>query len=261
MQSHRDEVETLGLSSSDVETARAEAFGMQSKPLGSVLRWAGYDGLLAPARRCGELWRRQNIRSKAVTKTWSKSIFLSRREDRCVPKGSCLEQEKWKEILTIHLLITFLNFKIKVTTKSWQNADKRKHQKSAPRGFLERKCYLAGQRFSVSAGRMAAKALREKALWCQTFIPSQVVTFGWRIQSHLRFVVARLLSCVQPFVTPWTASCRASLSFTISRNLLKFIFTESMMPSNHLILCLSLLLLPSVFPSIRVFSNESVHIR
>ena len=58
----------------------------------------------------------------------------------------------------------FLNFKIKVTTKSWQNAGKRKHQESAPSGFLERKCYLASQRFSVSAGRMAAKALREKAL-------------------------------------------------------------------------------------------------
>ena len=62
--------------------------------------------------------------------------------------------------------------------------------------------------------------------------------------------------------TPWTAAPQASLSFTISQNLLKFMFIESVMLSNHLILCLPLLLLLSVFPSIRVFSNESaLHIR
>jgi len=59
------------------------------------------------------------------------------------------------------------------------------------------------------------------------------------------------------FVTPWTAACQASLSFTISQKLLKFMSLESVMPSNHLILCHSLLLPPSTFPSIRVFSNES----
>ena len=63
-------------------------------------------------------------------------------------------------------------------------------------------------------------------------------------------------------MTPWTAAHQASLSFTISRSLLKFMSIESVMPSNHLILCHPLLLLPSVFPSIRVFSNASVlHIR
>ena len=62
--------------------------------------------------------------------------------------------------------------------------------------------------------------------------------------------------------TPWTATCQASLSFTIICSLLEFMSIESMMPSNHLILCHPLLLLPSIFPSIRVFSNESVlHIR
>ena len=62
--------------------------------------------------------------------------------------------------------------------------------------------------------------------------------------------------------TPWTAACRVSLSFTISRSLLKLTFIELMMPSNHLILCCPLLLLPSIVPSIRVFSSESVlHIR
>ena len=62
--------------------------------------------------------------------------------------------------------------------------------------------------------------------------------------------------------TPWNETCQASLSFTFSWSLLKLISTELMMPSNHLILCCLLLLLPSVFPSIRVFSNEwALHIR
>ena len=70
-------------------------------------------------------------------------------------------------------------------------------------------------------------------------------------------VVAQSLSHVQLFVTPWTALHQASLSFTISLSLLKLTFTESVMPSNHLILCCSLPVLLSIFPSIRVFSNES----
>ena len=61
---------------------------------------------------------------------------------------------------------------------------------------------------------------------------------------------------------PWTTACQASLSITNSRNLLKLMSIKSVMPSNHLILCCPLLLLPSIFPSIRVFSNESIlHIR
>ena len=70
-------------------------------------------------------------------------------------------------------------------------------------------------------------------------------------------VVVQLLSCVQLFATLWTAACRASLSFIISPALLKLTSIELMMPSNHLILCCPLLLLPSTFPSIRVFSSES----
>ena len=66
------------------------------------------------------------------------------------------------------------------------------------------------------------------------------------------------LSRVRLFATPWTASCQASLSFIISLNLLKLMSSESVMPSHHLILCCHFLLLPSIFPSIRVFSNESV---
>ena len=73
---------------------------------------------------------------------------------------------------------------------------------------------------------------------------------------------AQSLSRVPLFATPWTAVCQASVSITNSRSLLRLMSIESVMPSNHLILCCPLLLLPSVFPSIRVFSNESVlHIR
>ena len=75
-------------------------------------------------------------------------------------------------------------------------------------------------------------------------------------------IVVQLLSLVRLFVTPWTAACQAPLSSTISRSLLKSMSIESVMLSNHLILCRPLLLLPSVFRCIRVFSSELVlHIR
>ena len=74
------------------------------------------------------------------------------------------------------------------------------------------------------------------------------------------FTSVQLLSCVQLFETPWTAECQVSLSITNSWSLLKLMYIESVMPSNHLILCPHLL--PSIFPSNRVFSNELVlHIR
>ena len=69
-------------------------------------------------------------------------------------------------------------------------------------------------------------------------------------------VVIQSLSHIQLFVTPWTAACQAFLSFTISRRLLKLMSIELMMPSNLLVLCCSLLLPPSIFPRIRVFSDE-----
>ena len=72
------------------------------------------------------------------------------------------------------------------------------------------------------------------------------------------FSSVQLLSHVRLFATPWTAACQASLSITNFRSLLKIMFIESVMPSNHLILYRPLLLLPSIFPSIRVFSSESV---
>ena len=78
----------------------------------------------------------------------------------------------------------------------------------------------------------------------------------------LSFSSVQSLSHVRLFVTPWTVACQASLPITNSWSLLRLRSIKSMMPSNHLILCRSLLLLPSVFPSIRVFSNVlALHIR
>ena len=81
-------------------------------------------------------------------------------------------------------------------------------------------------------------------------------------QIVINILFVQLLSYVQLFVIPWTAASQPSLSFTIFSSLLKLMSIESVMPSNHLILCHPLLLMPSIFPSIRVFSNESaLHIR
>ena len=79
---------------------------------------------------------------------------------------------------------------------------------------------------------------------------------GWK--SKLWFQFSSVAHSCLLFTTPWTAACQASLYITNSWSLLKLMSVESVMPSNHLILCLPLLFLPSVFPSIRVFSNASV---
>ena len=86
---------------------------------------------------------------------------------------------------------------------------------------------------------------------------------NWESGSNwVQFSSVQLLSHVRLFATPWTAAHQASLSITNSRSSLKLMSIESVMPSNCLILCHPLLLLPSIFPSIRAFSNESVlHIR
>ena len=81
-------------------------------------------------------------------------------------------------------------------------------------------------------------------------------------QKPNQFSSVQSLSCIHLFVTPWTAAHQASLSVTNSQSLLKLMSFESVMPSNHLILCHPIFFLPSIFPSIRVFSNElALHIR
>ena len=102
------------------------------------------------------------------------------------------------------------------------------------------------------------------------FVPTHLkkflITWSLKFSPFLRvqfqFSSVHSLNCVWHFVTPWTAAHQASLSITNTQSLLKLMSIELVLPSNHLILCHPLLLLPSIFPSIRVFSNESVlHIR
>ena len=89
------------------------------------------------------------------------------------------------------------------------------------------------------------------SMWKRTWVDT--LQYRW-----VEFSSLQSLSRVRLFVTPWIAARQASLSITNSRSLPKLISTELVIPSNHLILCRPLLLLPSIFPSIRVFSNESV---
>ena len=100
-----------------------------------------------------------------------------------------------------------------------------------------------------TCGRILLRAVREST----TLLIPSFQTSGRQIW----FSSLQSLSGVQLFVTPWTAVRQASLSFNNFQNLLKLMSIKLVMPSNHLILCHPLLLLPSIFPSIRVFSNES----
>ena len=98
---------------------------------------------------------------------------------------------------------------------------------------------------------------RDEILKKMCFLCGHTIPLSWAISQSVQS-----LSCVRLFAVLWTAARQASLSITNSRSLLKLMSIESVIPSNHLILCCPLLLLPSIFPSIRVFSNESVlHIR
>jgi len=89
-------------------------------------------------------------------------------------------------------------------------------------------------------------------------LPAALLRWDLDCYDSVQFSLVQSLSRVRLFVTPWTAACQASLSISNSRSLLKFMSIKSVMPSNHLILCRLLPFLPSIFPSIRVFSNESV---
>ena len=104
-------------------------------------------------------------------------------------------------------------------------------------------------------------------IWAIDSFPNELITcfvkkFPIAVFIFLQFSSVQLLSHVRLFATPWITARQASLSITNSRSLPKLMSIELMIPSNHLILCRPLLLLPSIFPSIRVFSKESaLHIR
>ena len=108
---------------------------------------------------------------------------------------------------------------------------------------------------------MGCHALLQGIFPTQGSNPCLLHLLNWQAGS-LPLSSAHLLSHVQFFATPWTAACQASLFITNSWSLVKLMSIELVMPSNHLILCRPLLLLPSIFPSIRGFSKElALHIR
>ena len=117
-------------------------------------------------------------------------------------------------------------------------------------------CHPAPQRFSMGRLFLALFSLMCLHVFLDGTLGILVFLFHLVCSIHPIVVVVQSLICVRLFVTPWTAACQASLSFTISQSLLKLRSIESVMPSDHLILCRPLLLLPSIFPSIRVYSNE-----
>ena len=110
---------------------------------------------------------------------------------------------------------------------------------------------------SVDKGASWATVYGVKKSWTQLSTTPHTPTYTNKTRVNCIVVVVQSLSHGQLFATPWPAACQASLSFTIFPSLLKLMSTESVRPSNHLVLCPPLLLLPSVFPSIRVFSNAS----
>ena len=104
--------------------------------------------------------------------------------------------------------------------------------------------------------------LKSKRTFCQQRSIQSKLWYFQQSCTDVKFSSVQLLSRDRLFATPWTAAHQASLSITNSQSLLKLMSIKSVMLSNHLILCRPLLLLPSIFPSIRVFSNESVlHIK
>ena len=129
---------------------------------------------------------------------------------------------------------------------------------SCLKGFLPRRPTGSHRLHQVATERFSLRTSgRTQPCWhsdCRHLPPelreNQLLLFG--VTSSVQS-----FSCVRPFATPWTATCQAALSITYSQSLLRFMSTESVMPSNHLIPCHPLLLLTAVFPS-KVFFNESV---
>ena len=110
--------------------------------------------------------------------------------------------------------------------------------------------------FSFSRGSSQPRVSTQVSPWWLKIFCYYSLIWG-NIEHPFYVFVVQLLSCVWLFVNLWTAAHQSSLSFTISQSLFKLTLFESVMPSNHLVLCHCHLLLPSIFPSIRIFSNES----
>ena len=122
---------------------------------------------------------------------------------------------------------------------------------------------FSGMSWRLSLGRLHGRLIQDSTLilaldFSHQWLLPPLPCLWCRTSASLLFNSVQLLSCVQLFATPGTAARQVSLSITDSWSLLKLMSIESVMPSNHLILSHTLLLPPSIFPSIRVFSNESV---
>ena len=118
--------------------------------------------------------------------------------------------------------------------------------------------WLSDLRFTLVAPEFLSRRVRNLQIsWKRVYGTCLEASFAWHTH-YFCFSSVQSLSHVQLFVTPWTAAHQASMSITNSRSLLKLRSIKSMIPSNHLILCHPLLLLPPIPPSIRVFSNESL---
>ena len=127
-------------------------------------------------------------------------------------------------------------------------------QTSLPQNYPQKKFI---SRTRAQKGRLLSLGLPVRICLIKVARPWTFRSFLLQISLRQSFVVAQSRSPIQLFATPWTAAHQASLSFTVSQSLLKFMSIESVMLSKHLILCCPLLLLPSALPSIGVFPNES----
>ena len=137
-----------------------------------------------------------------------------------------------------------------VRSPGWEDPQRRKWQ---PTPVL-----LPGKFHGQSLVGNSPWGCKESDTTERLYLLTHLIKYMKRCSTSLVIVVAiQSQSCVRLFVTPCTAACQASLNFSISWNLSKFTSIELVVPSNHLILCLSLLFLPSIFLSIRVFSSES----
>ena len=155
----------------------------------------------------------------------------------------------------IFLLSDIQVFPLKMCWKVWIKASRWHPSKTIP-PFLFHSDLCGHWRDMFSWRQMSSGLAFTKAnTHAQVLMEGYHITFMFCYQYISSF---QLLNCVQLVATPWTAACQASMSITNSWSLLKLMSTESMMPSNHPMLCHSLLLPCSIFPSIRVFLNESV---